>query len=53
MVLTLVIAMDISPPSIPPGSDSDQWEPGFKEAMLIIILLTAYWSGWLGAIWPF
>ena len=45
--------MNIIPPSIPPGSDRDHWEPGFKEAMLIIILLTSYWSGLLAKLWPF
>ena len=53
MLVTGPKIMDIIPPSIPPESDGDHWEPGFKEAMLIIALLAAYWSGWLGALWPF
>jgi|GEM_PF-3239786 hypothetical protein len=31
-----------------------EWEPtGWKEAMIIIALLTAYLSGWLDTLWPF
>jgi len=29
------------------------WEPGWKEAMIVIALLTAYLSGWLDTLWPF
>ena len=45
--------MNIIPPSIPPGSNSDHWEPGFKEAIILIIMLTLYWSGALSNFWPF
>ena len=44
MLYSLVEIMNIIPLSIPSSSDSDHWEPGFKESLLIIILLTSYWS---------
>ncbi|MDP7003346.1 MAG: hypothetical protein QF911_07270 [Candidatus Thalassarchaeaceae archaeon] len=46
--------MDISPPSLPPRSEGDDhWEPGLLHAMAVVVLLAAYWSGWLDALWPF
>ena len=53
MLYSLVEIMNIIPLSIPSSSDSDYWEPGFKEALLIIILLTSYWSELLAKLWPF
>ena len=42
------------PPSLPPRSDGDSyWEPGLREAIVIIGLLAAYWSGWFNGLWPF
>jgi len=29
------------------------WEPGWKEAMILIIILTAYFLGWLETLWLF
>ena len=37
----------------PPSGDGSYWEPGFLEAMILVGLLIAYWTGWLGALWPF
>ena len=42
--------MNIIPPT---PDDIFNWEPGFKEAVLMIALVTVYWSGLLGALWPF
>ena len=50
MLYSLVEIMNIIPLSIPSSSDSDHWEPGFKESLLIIILLTSYWSGLLAKL---
>ena len=52
MLYFLVEIMNNIPLSILPSSDSDYWEPGFREAMLIIILLTSCWSGLLSKLWP-
>jgi len=45
--------VDISPPSLSPPSDDDEWQPGLWEFMAIIGIVAAYWSGWLDALWPF
>ncbi|MEE2630257.1 MAG: hypothetical protein VX492_05355 [Candidatus Thermoplasmatota archaeon] len=46
--------MHIAPPSLPPRSDGGtDWEPGLREALVIIVVLVAYWSGWLNWLWPF
>ena len=47
-------SMEIIPPSLPPRSDGDtDWEPGLREAIVVIGLLAAYWSGWFNGLWPF
>ena len=38
--------------NLPPTSD-DGWEPTWIHAMAVVGLLSAYWAGWLDALWPF